>query len=108
MLTYYILDENDEPRECADMRLWANWMVDNHENYHLLDKVGGAEVSTVFLGVAHSQRAQPFLFETLVVDGGPELECVTARYSDYEDAKRGHQAIVGAAREAAMRGLTVD
>jgi hypothetical protein len=59
--------------------------------------VGGAEVSTVSLGLDHaSGYGKPLLFETLVFGGalGGEMD----RYATRQDALAGHENIVGRVR----------
>jgi len=49
-------------------------------------------VSTVFLGLDHSVRGPPQLFESMVF-GGP-LDGTQHRYSTWEEAERGHKHLL--------------
>lgn len=69
-------------------------------------RVGGAEVSTVWLGLDHSLgEGPPMIFETMVFDDGkPGEDEHCERYPTEEAAVAGHEGIVEALtlREAAV------
>jgi hypothetical protein len=102
-LGQYILDENGEPVPAPGLRQWGQWLQDHQEERILAkDKIGNAEVSTVFLGLDHgvsflrkdfdSATYKPTLWETMVF-GGPYDQHL-ARYTSREDALAGHGKIV--------------
>jgi len=62
------------------------------------DTVDGKWVSTVFLGLDHQYGdGPPLVFETMVFHDGDGRE--EWRYSTWDEAVTGHQAIVAALRE---------
>ena len=74
-ITYHwILDKNGEPIP-ASSEQWCDWfekgfMQDNRRVSR--EKVGGYEVSTVFLGIDHNYGAgPPVLWETMIFGPGP-------------------------------------
>lgn len=94
---YYILDGHT-PVLVDDLVTWGKW-------FELADRtvakahVGDSEVSTVFLGADYSWGdGPPLLFETLVF-GGP-LADEMERYSTWEQAIAGHEAMVARCRKA--------
>lgn len=98
MSDYYILEgHNAVP---AAMEDWAQWVTESNEDRRVArESVPGCEVSTVFLGLDRSfGGGPPMLFETMVF-GGP-LDGEQARYSTWDEAEAGHQAVVGRVRAA--------
>jgi hypothetical protein len=113
-LGQYILDENGEPVPAPGLRQWGQWLQDHQEERILAkDKIGNAEVSTVFLAIDHGAgflmrnfqgtaafagaikdalHYKPTLWETMVF-GGPYDQHL-ARYTSREDALAGHGKIV--------------
>jgi hypothetical protein len=90
---HYIL-EGKEPK-LVDLMTWGKWMecMSNRRiGYTELSK--GIEVSTVFLGTDHGfgYNDKKILFETLVCGGKCDEEML--RYSTYEEAEKGHEAMV--------------
>ena len=78
---------------CDDLRAWARWLEGKDARRVKHTKFGKVNVSTVFLGIDHSfGGATPMLFETMVF-GGP-LDQEQDRYSNWEDAEKGHDAMV--------------
>ena len=70
-MTYYILDGHN-PVPCNDLMEWGKWMGIANRIVSQ-EKVNGAKVSTIFLGIDHSfggPNAAPKLFETMIF-GGP-------------------------------------
>jgi hypothetical protein len=100
----YILDGHQAVLT-DDLIEWARWF-ETAERYVAQDEpVPGVEVSTVFLGFDRSfGRATPLLFETMVF-GGP-LDQEQERYSTWEEAEQGHQAMLQKVREAMSGGAT--
>lgn len=94
----YTLDGHDAV-PCEDIIEWGRWFEKANRTV-ARTKVGEVEVSTVFLGVDHSfgYGPGPILFETMVFGGDWENEM--DRYATWEDAERGHAAMV--ARVAAL------
>lgn len=90
----YVLD-GKIPVKCDDLMTWARWFEDA-DRHVATTNVGGAKVSTVFLGLDHScewrGEATPILFETMVF-GGP-LDGEETRYSTWEEAEKGHKRMV--------------
>lgn len=94
MIEHFILDENHQPIE-VDMLTWGRWF-ERIENR----RVGWSQinsecvVSTVFLGLDHNffGKGPRIMFESMVF-GGPE-DGYQRRYSTWDDALIGHNAIV--------------
>jgi hypothetical protein len=84
----YILDSNGNPVEENDLLTWGRWL-ENAPNREVGrdTTAGGAQVSTVFLGLDHG-FGRPVLWETMIF-GGP-LDGFQARYTSLEDALAGH------------------
>ncbi len=89
----YILDGH-EPVVCEDILEWARWFEKSSEARCVADdQVGGAWVSTVFLGLDHSfGPGPPVLFETMVFEG--PLDGTEDRYSTWQEAEEGHRRMV--------------
>jgi hypothetical protein len=90
---HFILDDEHQP-VLVDLMTWAYWF-ERIEN-RIVDWTqisSEAHVSTVFLGIDHNFGPGPrIMFETMVF-GGPE-DGYQQRYSTWDDAKMGHEAIV--------------
>ncbi len=90
----YILDGHKVVPVAEDFDL-GRWLTE-----HFAERVvaktnlpGGVEVSTVFLGLDHGpQEKLPAVFETKIF-GGPHADW-TYRYTTWQDAAAGHQAVV--------------
>jgi hypothetical protein len=96
---YYIL-ENGEPKPVRDARVWGEWFEANLQARHVGDDtIGGAQVSTVFLGLDHRHFGDgpPILFETMVF-GGP-LDGEQERYCTQGAAIDGHNAMCARVRD---------
>lgn len=95
---YYVLDGRAVV-PVADVRLWGAWF-ETADRAVARTKTRRGEVSTVFLGLDHSFSANgpALLFETLVF-GGP-LADEMQRYATWDDAERGHAAMVKRVRAA--------
>ena len=95
---WYILDEAGEPIP-ASMSEVASFL-DHDMRRVALDKVDGATVSTVFLGLDHGFGSErPVLFETLVFDG--PLDGDGERYCTRAEALAGHAEWVARVRAEA-------
>ena len=80
-----------------DVLVWGNWFETANRIIKQETLPDGKFVSTVFLGLDYSfgMNKAPILFETMVFLGkelGSELDM--DRYSTYEEAQLGHQAMV--------------
>lgn len=97
MPLYYVLDESNKPKPVADVIEWSDWMK-THPNRIAYDKVGEAEVSTIFLGINHrfTEDGTPILWETMVFNGPLAGEC--SRYTSHSMAIAGHAATVARIR----------
>ncbi len=83
------------PIPCKSLEKWGEWYETANNNRRVAKTaVLGSEVSTVFLAIDHSFGGgrKPILFETLVF-GGP-LDQEQMRYSTWEEAEKGHAAMV--------------
>jgi len=92
-MNLYILNEKGNPVEEPDRLKWAKWFeTANRRVAH--EKIGNAEISTVFLGVNHSFGCgKPVLWETMVFGGKFDQEqyrCSGSRY----DAEKMHARMV--------------
>jgi hypothetical protein len=90
----YILDENKNPVVEPDLLKWGTWMAAISKRRVAFDKIDGAEVSTVFLGLDDSFGAgPPVLWETMVFGG--ELHHEQDRCSGgWKDAEAMHARMV--------------
>lgn len=90
----YILDKDGNPVPEPDVMKWARWFGET-ERHVAMTEIRGCRISTVFLGIDHRFLGDgpPILWETMVFGG--EFDQLQERYSSLEDAKRGHDAIVG-------------
>lgn len=100
----YILDENDNPQE-VDTLEWGIWMQTANRVVEKT-KVGGAEVSTVFLGLDHnwSMTGNPILWETLVF--GSSIDEEMDRYDSKDAAVKGHWEMVKRVQDFLENGST--
>jgi hypothetical protein len=56
------------------------------------DRVGDVEISTLFLGTAHSfESGKPLVFETMTFNSLPEWNGLMGKYATYEEAEEGHK-----------------
>ncbi len=106
MSDFYILDGEQRPVkvEGPDAVLeWGRWFeVADEERRVALDEVGGACISTVFLGLDHnwSDDGPPILYETMIFAHGTDLDQETCRYATRSEALSGHEAACQRVREA--------
>jgi hypothetical protein len=88
MSRYY--DRSGKPMTMTD---WAEKFDDFDYRRVALTRLEGGEVSTVWLGLNHRfGDGTPLIFETMVFGGKMDQEC--NRYSNEQDAIRGHQEMV--------------
>lgn len=98
-LKYYWILDGHTPVYCPNIYQWTEWIWQARQDNTLhvgLDYIGEVKISTVFLG-RNAQifpEHKPLLFETMVfglIDDEIDLQC---RYSTWEEALKGHQAIL--------------
>lgn len=87
----------------ATLDEWAKWLNDGEGRIVGKDDLSSdVRVSTVCLGLDHSfGEGEPLWFETMVF-GGP-LDQEQDRYSTWDEAVKGHEAMVAKAKEAATK-----
>ena len=86
-------DRNGKPISQME---WSRLMMDHEYKRVALDKVGDADVSTVWLGLDHnfSGTGPPLIFETMIF-GGPHHD-EQWRWSTLDEAIAGHASVVAA------------
>ncbi len=95
---HYIL-EGTEVVEVKDLMEWAKWL-ESADRHVAKDESHGVEVSTVFLGLDYNfGSGPPLLFETMVFGG--KLDGEVNRYSTWQEAETGHEAMKGRVEESA-------
>ena len=97
MSNWYILNKDNVPvrMEMLAANIWL--MAENKKV--ALDKVNGKTISTVFLGLDPSYGdGPPMLFETMIFEAG-EVVGEMDRYSTWDQAVDGHNAIVAKVKE---------
>ena len=101
MILMYILDDQNNPVPCNDMRVFGSWFEDFDQRIVAQDMVGDVKVSTVFLGIDHnfSRNGDPVLWETMIFGG--RYDESQGRYSSHADALKGHAALAAVKDEAA-------
>lgn len=98
---YYILDDNNEPRQCSIEEL-TEWSAGGWQRRRVAESIGPDEagrqvrLSTVFLTCEHGMEdGRPVLFETMLFDEeGYERGCW--RYTTWASAEEGHRALAQA------------
>jgi hypothetical protein len=91
----YILDGH-EPVKVYTTEIWGRWM-ETADRHVAQTHTGLFLVSTVFLGLDHGfGKGPPILFESMVFDQGGGMADIGEfnRYSSWDDAEAGHNAIV--------------
>lgn len=95
----YVLNDKREVVKAASIDDWVAMKMDFENRCRVArDQVGEIDVSTVFLGtdMNHMRVLRPELptmcFETMIF--GPDRSDVEDRYSTWEEAAAGHQAVV--------------
>lgn len=95
---YILAEDGRTPIPVDDTDAWVRWYESSCEG--LKTEINGALVSTVFLGLDHGFPGadEPILWETMIF-GHAELEGYQERYSNYEDAMKGHELAVNLVKE---------
>lgn len=88
---YILRDKTVVPE--PDLLTWGRWL-ETADRQVANTLVGDVRVSTVFLGLDHSfgDDRPPILFETMVFGGS--LEDEMDRYATWDEAEKGHAAMV--------------
>lgn len=97
---YWYLDGHT-PVATDDVLTWGKMFDDDQKRRVAYTKLpGGVSVSTVFLGIDHRFRGSgpPILFETMVFGTDDDM---TERYTTWDEAQAGHDAIVADLKAAA-------
>ena len=98
----YILDENNEPQVCDNIKKWGEWFRDNDRTI-AKDDIGNVQISTVFLGFDHRfGPGDPILYETMIFGG--EHDQYQDRYCTREEALKGHQEAIDKVTGAKLGG----
>lgn len=100
---FYVLDPKGNPVPEPDVRKWAAWFEENDRTV-VLDVIGEATISTVFLGIDHNhlsflwpERGPPILWETVIFGGLHDQ--YQERYASRDAAVAGHQKALKMAKE---------
>lgn len=96
-LKQYILDENNQPVECS-LEEWAKFFESPRRIIKRSEFANGEFISTIFLGIDHGwgDGYDPLLFESMTFEGGSMSGTDQQRYTTYDDALKGHDAMVAA------------
>lgn len=90
---FYKLLADKTFEKCSSL-LEAEMMFRDPNRILRQDKINDKFVSTVFLVIDHSGLGYPpILFETIVFDEFDKVEEECRRYSNYDEAMRGHKEI---------------
>jgi hypothetical protein len=91
----YILDDDGQAIACDDLLTWGRFLDTCRNKFHKTTEIAGGRVSTIFLGLDHNfaNAGSPLLWETMVF-GIPEFEERQWRYTDKEEAYKGHERVV--------------
>jgi len=82
------------------MEQWCDSFSEKRDKRVAFDKLDGADVSTVWLGLNHQYGdGPPLIFETMVFGGPLDQEC--KRYSTEEQALAGHAEMCDRVKRAA-------
>ncbi len=94
ILEYRALDEPHVVVPCEDLFRWGEWFETSDEQRRVgATDIGEAHVSTVFLALNHNwSEGMPILYETMIFGG--EHDLAQWRWHTWEDAERGHAAVV--------------
>ena len=88
-MVHYILKDKEIIE--ANLMDWALWF-ETADRHVAKDEVGEVRISTVFLGLDHSfLGGSPLFFETMVFGG--KLDQEMERYSTWQEAEAGHEAM---------------
>ena len=84
----YIL-KGKKPVPEHDLLKWTRWF-ETAERHVANDRLGEAQISTVFLGIDHNfGGGRPILFETMIFGG--EHDGYQERYHTWKEAEKGHK-----------------
>lgn len=91
---HYILENREVVP--VDLMTWAKWFENADDRRIAETIIGGARVSTVFLGIDHSfGNGSPLLFETMIFGG--HLDGYQTRCSTMAEAETMHEIACGKA-----------
>lgn len=97
MIQYYILDGH-EVKPAKDVIEWGKFFEGPGRHVAKTTMPDGTWISTVFLGIDHRHfgKGPPLVFETMVFPNGgkPMIESYCDRYSTWDEAEAGHNAVV--------------
>lgn len=99
-MSWYILDENDNPVKEDDVSKAAKWLEENSDR-RIVEKTVliNCELSTVFLCLDHSFDEEiPILYESLWFGG--ILDGNMRRYATKEEALAGHEEMLEEIKKA--------
>lgn len=102
---FYILDADGNPKHTEDIDEWSRWRASQGEHSEgrvqvaRTEFVGGAMLSTVFLGYDSGFREtmqghDPILWETMLFCDGHKDNQEPRRYTSRERAERKHEELV--------------
>jgi hypothetical protein len=95
--THYILRGTEVVE--TDVLTWVHWFETADRHVARTQIADALDVSTVFLGLDHRYGdGPPLLFETLPFWHGDSLEQFMQRYSTWQDAEQGHEAVCAQVR----------
>ena len=101
MSDHYILAGHKTVK--VDLMTWAEWFEKSEDRHVAREKIGDAEISTVFLGLDHSfGQGPPLLFETMVFGGALDQE--QDRCTTWKEAEAMHAMMCERVRREAERG----
>ena len=92
---YYILE--GKTTQPVNFLTWIMWF-EKADRQIFRDTFGNIIVSTIFLGLDYNWgEGELLLFETIILGG--ELDGERQRYSTYEEAEKGHEAMVESVKD---------
>lgn len=92
---YYVLD-GKTPRKVDSLEEWAR-AFDPTNKHVATDNIGGAHISTVFLGIDHNHfGGTPLIFETMIFGG--QHDGHQERCSTWDEAEAMHARAVALVR----------
>lgn len=94
---HYIMREDGTFFPEPNLMKWGRWMEDMDRRRIACTKVGPWYVDTVFLGINQGGTDEdPILFESAVFcEGDGYRHTEICRYRTLDDAKKGHEALIG-------------
>jgi hypothetical protein len=95
LLGLYSLDSKKKVVQCKSIEEWMGTQLDIGKRRVALTKVGGASISTIFLGVNCGFRGgkEPILWESMVFGGDMSGYCRRCP-GTFKDAKAMHRQVV--------------